>query len=1514
MRPCSFSQMAETAITSEDSRAQTQSPGPAVFLHGAGAVSPERMAALGERDMPVFCHAALEGARRTATGLDAFGALCAELAEKAPGRGLLVLDRALAPSDTALDALSALLAQRRGVAVYTTSGNADPGCNPFAGLDTGATDTATRERLVALLGSGRLLPLSHWPRHLLALGPETIAALADPALAWKDVPARLRTLQATVTLADWIHVEAPGAVPDAEPRLEPHEERRPTPWGPLSERLQDWLSALTANPSLADDLPGPEAVPATLHVTHSWGGGVAAWVASMIDGDPAGRHFQLRSEGPQTGQGAGQRLALYLGNHLETPVDQWWLQAPIRAVEAQHTQYGEVLDAVCDRLGVGRVIVSSLVGHSLDALRSDRPTMQVLHDAFPAWPLLSIHPDEYGADLEAALADRRAGEQFPEFNLEDWRRIGDAYAEAARQVRRVAPSQSALDVQARVEPGLAPSSIAIIPHGLPALPRATISLKARTDGRLRVVIPGRVQSGKGAALLEQALPALRDVAHVTLLGTGKGGERFFGMGGVNVVPQYDRAELPGLLAALGPDCAVLPSVVPETFSYTLSEMFALGVPVVATRLGSFAERIEDGVTGWLVDPTPDALVAQLRALSGDAEALAGVRERLADFELRSLEAMVADYERLCPPARAAARRPALPDEAFGLVDAQAAARADRLRRARSALGAAADRERNLRAQVDQRTRWAEDEQRRSEQLRDERDLATARGDALDEELSERARHITALDQKIIERDRHILDTERRLGEARAQATAEEEHRHALQAALEQVWSSHSWKLTRPLRAGRRVAGNLVRLKAWNPMRWPLLLSQGVRLLATDGTGQALRRLQHAPPGPAPAGADRPREPVAEPVEVQLPDRIPCAAEPLVSIVIPAYRHLEHTAACLASIAAAKVSSPFEVIVVDDASGDGSPERLATVDGLVLRVNEENRGFIHTCNRGAEDARGEFVLFLNNDTQVGDGWLDALLETFAQRPDAGLVGARLVYPDGTLQECGGMVFSDGSGWNYGRGDDPDRPEYQSLREVDYCSGACLVLRRDLFASLGGFDAHYAPAYYEDTDLAFRVREQGLKVYVQPRATVVHFEGVSSGTDLESGTKRYQVVNREKFLARWSEALSRQPAPIEDPQDTAAVRAARDHRLAGRVLVVDAYTPEPDQDSGSVRLVNLMRCLLELGYGVSFFADNRAWGGRYTRDLQALGIEAWYDPWMESAEAFLERQADAFSHVIVSRHYIAVNHLETVRRLAPDAKFIFDTVDLHYLREQRLAELEDSTALRQVAKQTRRSELAMIRAADATLVVSPVEQELLAKEAPGADVHILSNIHEVNGSAAGFGERSDLYFVGGYQHPPNIDAARWFVESIWPLVRERLPEVRFHLVGSKATDEVRALGEAEGVTFHGFVERLDPFLDRCRLSVAPLRYGAGVKGKVNQAMAHGQPVVATPAAVEGLNAVDGQDVLVAEDAASFADAVVRLYGDEALWNRLSENGLENVHRHFSREAARRDLAALLDALGG
>jgi glycosyltransferase involved in cell wall biosynthesis len=221
-----------------------------------------------------------------------------------------------------------------------------------------------------------------------------------------------------------------------------------------------------------------------------------------------------------------------------------------------------------------------------------------------------------------------------------------------------------------------------------------------------------------------------------------------------------------------------------------------------------------------------------------------------------------------------------------------------------------------------------------------------------------------------------------------------------------------------------------------------------------------------------------------------------------------------------------------------------------------------------------------------------------------------------------------------------------------------------------------------------------------------------------------------------------------------------------------------------------------------------------------------------------------------------------------------------------------------------------ELKVMRETDVTVVVSAAEKRLLEHELPGVRIEVLSNVHAVHGSRKPFAERRDLVFVGGFQHPPNIDAVRWFATEVMPLLRARGPAPLLHIIGSKVPPAVLELS-ASDVIVHGFVADIAPYMDGCRLSIAPLRYGAGVKGKVNMAMSYGLPVVATSIAVEGMHVRPGVDVMVADTPADFAAAITRAYDDAELWQALSAHGLANVREHFSFEAAR---AALLRVLPG
>jgi GT2 family glycosyltransferase/glycosyltransferase involved in cell wall biosynthesis len=670
---------------------------------------------------------------------------------------------------------------------------------------------------------------------------------------------------------------------------------------------------------------------------------------------------------------------------------------------------------------------------------------------------------------------------------------------------------------------------------------------------------------------------------------------------------------------------------------------------------------------------------------------------------------------------------------------------------------------------------------------------------------------------------------------------------------------------------------------------------------------AVRGLVGRPaPGPGADAGGTESAPVAPEVPV-----IPMALQPEVSIVIPVHDQWALTAGCLRSIATDYAAVGFEVIVVDDASTDGTADALARVVGVNVVTLVENLGFLGAVNAGIAAARGRYVVLLNNDTVCQPGWLDALVDTAESDERIGVVGAKLVYPDGRLQEAGGIIWNDASGHNYGRDRDPEDPAFNFVRDVDYCSGACLLVRRELLATVGGLDPRFAPAYYEDTDLCFAARKHGYRVVYQPRAVVCHLEGASNGTDVTTGVKQYQVTNQRTFQAKWADALALQGEPAPDSPRLTSWRAP-----AGRALVIDHQIPMPDQDSGSVRMSELLGILTDLGLGVTFVPQNGIVIPRYRDALLARGIEVLTSP--ADLDPYLAAVGSAVGLVVLSRPTVAWANYPMIRSLLPSTTIVYDTVDLHYLRERGRAELEggggaeDGVAAKQNAEFHYGMELTLAGLTDQTWTVSPTERDALLAENPDLKVAVVPNIHRDEAPGPPFDAREGILFVGDYAHPPNVDAAVWLVREILPLVRAELPDVPVHLAGSGITDEVEALA-GDGVVVHGWVPSLADLYSRVRLTAAPLRFGAGQKGKVGESLAHGVPVVTTRFGAQGFDLHDRTDAVMADSAADLARAIVDVHTDQQLWSRLSANGREAVSRDFSPESVRRSVGRILADLG-
>jgi GT2 family glycosyltransferase len=629
---------------------------------------------------------------------------------------------------------------------------------------------------------------------------------------------------------------------------------------------------------------------------------------------------------------------------------------------------------------------------------------------------------------------------------------------------------------------------------------------------------------------------------------------------------------------------------------------------------------------------------------------------------------------------------------------------------------------------------------------------------------------------------------------------------------------------------------------------------------------------------------------------------------VVSIIIPVFNNWAFTFACLGSIQEFTDGLAYEVIVSDNASTDETAEMMKWIEGVTYSRNDQNLGFIGSCNKGATRARGEFLLFLNNDTVVTPGWLDWLLATFHDVPGTGLAGAKLVFPDGRLQDAGGAIWNDASGWNYGKFRDPDHPRYNFVREVDYCTGACIMVPRALFERFGGFDTLYKPAYYEDTDLAFKIREAGYKVVYQPLSKVVHYEGLTHGRSVQNGVKSYQIVNQEKFRTRWNRRLAAHP---ETPHTDVRIVHPNglDSASRGQVLVIDRRLPMADRDADSVRMLELLRSIRRTGHHVTFIPDDLVAGAPYRQQAQRSGVEVIHRPFYDSVPSFLSQHGHDFDLVIVSRAEVAARHMASIKHFAPCAKVIFDAVDLNYLRSDRETAFKQDKALRAAVARRKQQEFRLARLSNLTLVASTEEMDMLAQECSGLDIIVFPRIYTLEErEIPGVDNRCNLIFIGSFEQPSETDAILYFVREIFPLVAERIPQAVFQVIGDEPPPEIRRLS-CSNIEILGCVADVRPCVDRARISVVPMRSGACVKGKLNPGLALGVPTVLTSIAAEGLSLVHEENAMIADDPRSFAEAIDRVWNSVDLWERLSAGGRRYVQEHFSAEVASRHINELL-----
>jgi GT2 family glycosyltransferase len=615
--------------------------------------------------------------------------------------------------------------------------------------------------------------------------------------------------------------------------------------------------------------------------------------------------------------------------------------------------------------------------------------------------------------------------------------------------------------------------------------------------------------------------------------------------------------------------------------------------------------------------------------------------------------------------------------------------------------------------------------------------------------------------------------------------------------------------------------------------------------------------------------------------------------PRVSIIIPVYDGIWITLRCLRALQRNQDVVPFEIIVVDDASTDKTYDFLQNLRGVRVIRNTSNLGYLKSTNLGASHARGEFIALLNNDTEPISGWLDELVHLMENDCSVAIAGSTLIFGDGRLQESGGQIFDNANAWNLGRGLDPRRSEFRFVREVDYCSAASVLIRSDFWLKMEGFDERYIPAYCEDSDFALSAWANGYRVVVCPTSWVIHHEGSSHGNSTDHGTKKYQLLNTKKLLAKWERSL------LSHWNDEGIPRIEASRNSKGIILVCDRQAPSVLRDAGSVRTLQILRHMKSLGYHVVFSATDFSTNEIEVALLEKEGIEI-----HRSKDSLIDSLHNRVSRIRLYwliRSEVFDFYNAELCNLSRNIPIVADLIDLNYKYTRNVPEIHHN-------------QVRIARNSNMTLFCSSVESAIFRSKETNLEVQDLWAEYEVALTPPKWANTNGLLFVGGFRHQPNVEALKYFIEQILPKIKTHSPEIHIKVVGTGLDIALVDLLKGVGIDYLGRVENLSDVYRQTRVVIAPLVSGGGKKGKIGEALSYGLPVVTTSIGAEGFDFENEKDAFVSDDPEIFAKYVLDLQNDEDLWNKSSLLAYNYAKSNLDSAAFKEKLQRIIEKVIG
>ena len=609
----------------------------------------------------------------------------------------------------------------------------------------------------------------------------------------------------------------------------------------------------------------------------------------------------------------------------------------------------------------------------------------------------------------------------------------------------------------------------------------------------------------------------------------------------------------------------------------------------------------------------------------------------------------------------------------------------------------------------------------------------------------------------------------------------------------------------------------------------------------------------------------------------------------VTIIIAAYNNLDTTLNCLLSVLIFETKLKYEIILIDDCS---SMVDYRTFD-FKFRVirNDRNVGFIKSNNLASKKAHGKFLFFLNNDTIIKKSTIDELSNCYFFNEKVGAIGSMSISKQYLIQEAGAFTFKSGTCWNYGRGDDPNKSIYNFTREVDYCSACSLFIKKRLFYKLGFFDTRYCPAYYEDVDLAFKIRKKKLKVLYEPKSLLYHYEGSTSGRDIKSGVKKYQVINQIKFKKKWSKQLKKHHSNINQQLKM---------RVDIHVLIIDDLIPDHLNDAGSFYVYNFLQILLYFKIKLTILGSK---DGGLTKNffnnknfLEKQGIEVFFNNSSDNMSQFINSRINSFDYIIISRPN---NYNYFYKYIKNKKKIIYSMIDYHQER------LSSELVFKNIDKNndyflTKHLEDQALKKSDKVLCFGKKDKINLIKNKKNIKKKIilfpLINKITKDNNKFKLSNKRYLLFIANFSHEPNLTSLNNFIDNFFIKLCKINKKIKLVVIGE--IENYKRIGHKQ-IIYKGHVNDLSATFNETLFSIVPIEYGAGISGKLLYSMANGTPCLVSKFIEKQMNLISGVNCLTIDynkDITYFN----QFFSDKKLIKKLSNNSIKFIKDNYSLNA--------------